>query len=415
MSGRRARPSILLIFVAALACGCGWTRPPSLDRAAQDYVRAALQLAQHDPSLVESWRGPASLEPGARVPVADVMERITSLQRDIDLLASDISNSVEKRRIDYLDAQVRGLRLSAERLLGRATSIDDQARDEFAMAFSSIDQARVQQALAGIDRLLPGSAPLASRVAGFRNGLVIPPDRRMAVMEAALAACRDAVAPLIDLPDNDRVTLAFKKGLAWDAFARYEGGGHTAIDINDDSPLDVSRAARLACHEGYAGHHAQHVLIDRAVSRQPWPELQLTPAFGRHLLFAEGAAEVGADLALPDARRAALYRETLFPTARLDPVRIGTLIGLEGLLPELLPIVTDVARRYLDGPLAREAAIDRLRDEALLTNPAGTLAFIEKRRARALVYIEGRRAIYSMMPSKDLAGLKALVPGSALQ
>ncbi len=52
-------------------------------------------------------------------------------------------------------------------------------------------------------------------------------------------------------------------------------------------------------------------------------------------------------------------------------------------------------------------AIARLTDEALLSNPLGTLAFIEQRRARALVYGEGRRVVYALIKTKDLAGLFA--------
>ena len=75
----------------------------------------------------------------------------------------------------------------------------------------------------------------------------------------------------------------------------------------------------------------QHLLIDRrrSVERQ-WPELRLTPAFGRHLLFTEGAAEVGADLALPADRRAALYRERLFPAAELMPPDVDVLVRTRG-------------------------------------------------------------------------------------
>ncbi len=148
-------------------------------------------------------------------------------------------------------------------------------------------------------------------------------------MQIALDACREAVAPVIELPSDERITIRFHKNMPWDAFARYAGAHRTTIEVNDDGPLDMSRALRLACHEGYAGHHVQHLLLDRVFGERRWPELQLTPGFGRHLLFMEGAAEVGADLALPASRRAALYRERLFPAASLDPKDIETLVRLE--------------------------------------------------------------------------------------
>ena len=398
-----------VLAIAAIASGCSGARA-SLDRVAEDYVRVALKLAQHDPSLVETWRGPRALMPGARVPVASIHEEIRGLRQDIDVLAGDIGSADERTRIEYLDAQLRGLGFAAERLLGRATTIDEQARDEFAAAFSQPDTETVRRTLAEIDRLLPGEGALADRVAGLRRRTTVPRDRRMEVLQIAVAACRDAVAPVLQLPRGERVTIAFRSGLPWDGFAQYAGKNQTAIEINDDGPLDVSRAFRLACHEGYAGHHGQHVLMEQVAGERGWPELQLTPAFGRHLLFSEGAAEVGADVALTPAQRATLYRERLMPAANLPADEGAVLIQVEDLLASLLPVVTDVARQYLDTRITREQAIERLATEALIANPSGTLAFIERRRARALVYGEGRRVIYSMMTTKNLEGLRALVP-----
>ena len=393
--------------VAALALSCT-AAPPPLDGIAEGYVRAALQLAQHDRELVEAFRGADSLLPGPRVPVADIAAAVHELQRGIDQHAGNVGSVEGRARLDYLDSQLRALNFAAARLLGRSTSIDDQARDEFAVAFSHPDLAVVQRALGEIDRLLPGQDPLIGRVTAFRRRLVIPDDRKQAVMQLALDACREAVVPVIDLPKDETVSVRFHRNMPWQAFARYAGGHRTNIEVNDDGPIDISRMLRLACHEGYAGHHGQHLLIDRVFEERRWPELQLTPAFGRHLLFMEGAAEVGADLALPPARRALLYRDQLFPAAALDVNEIGALVAIEDLLPLLLPVVTDVARQYLDGTMTRERALERLANEALLGNPPATLAFIERRRARALVYGEGRRVIYSMMPAKNLASLRDL-------
>ena len=393
--------------IIGLTSACGGA-PPSLDQIGELYVRAALSLAQHDPDLVEAWRGSATLIPGPRVPVNDIVADLQRLQRGIDQHSNDVRSALDKSRIDYLDHQLRGLQFAASRLLGRATSIDEQARDEFGLAFSQPDAADVTRTLEEIARLLPGSGQLAGRVTAFRSATTIPGDRKQAVMQIALDACREAVAPVVDLPKDERVTIRFHKNMPWDAFARYAGEHHTTIEVNDDGPIDASRALRLACHEGYAGHHVQHLLLDRVFGEREWPELQLTPGFGRHLLFMEGAAEVGADLAMPANRRAALYRERLFPAASLDPKHIETLVRLEELLPALLPVVTEVGRQYLETRITQEQAIERLSTDALITNPRGTLAFIERRRARALVYGEGRRVIYSMMAARSLDGLRDL-------
>ncbi len=394
----------LTALLPTISCTRG---PATLDAIAEGYVRTSLGLAQHDPSLVEVWRGAAAGRPGPRVPVAQLLKEIVDLDQQLAMARSDLSSTQEYVRGRYLAAQVTALRFAAERQLGRAASIDDQARDEFALTLPPLDPAAIARAHDALGRLIPGAPPLAARLDALRRETSVPRDRRGLVVGRAIEGCREAATAVIDLPQDERVRGVFSSGLEWDAFARFTGNRITDLEINDEVTLDVSRAFRIACHEAYPGHHVQYLLLERLDEQRRWPELQLVPGFGPHLLLVEGAAEVGADLALSPARREALYRDRLFPAAGLTTDRVDTLIHVEELLPELLPVVTDVARQYLDGRLSQERAVERLATEALLANPRGTLAFIERRRARALVYGEGRRVVYGLMKSRDLAGLYA--------
>jgi hypothetical protein len=387
----------------------------SLDAIAARYVRATLALQQHDPSLVDTWHGSDRLRPGPRGPVKALLEDITTLQGELEAVAPNIASAEEQGRLRYLTSQLRALRFAAERQLGRAATIDEQAREEFGITFAPLDPVATQATLAAVDRLLPGTAPRPDRVSALRLRTRVPRDRQRDVFEAAIAACKDASAGAFSLPKDDEIEIVFSENLPWDGFARHLGNYRTRISINDAAPLDVSRALRLACHEGYPGHHVQHLLRDQLFETRQWVELQLTPMFGRHLLLAEGAAEVGADLAFPAGARTAIYRDKLFPAAGLDPAAVDTLVQLEELTRDLLPVITDVGRRYLDHTITKEEARERLADEALVSDPATLLAFIERRRGRALVYGEGRRIVYALLPTRDLPGLRAALAAGAVQ
>jgi hypothetical protein len=369
---------VVLLTAVLAAANCA-ANVRSVDAIADGYVRTALQLAQHDPSLVEDWRGPQSFTPGPRIPVAEVAREIRSLQRDAERAAADIANAREYARVRYLSAQLRALRFAAERQLGRAASIDDQAREEFGVTFPPLDVAEVQRTHQGLREALPGVGALSDRARAYRERTMIPARLRQQFLTEALQSCREATAAVLQLPRDESVAIVLGDPSLFDAFARYRGNNRTELEISG-GPLDSARAHRLACHEAYPGHHVQHLLIDRLYRERQWPELLLTPAFGPHLLYLEGAAEVGADLVLDESR-------------------------VDRLLQDLQPIVTDVARGYLDGSLTGERALERLANEALVTNPSATLAFIEQRRARALVYVEGRRLVYQRLKTKDLAGL----------
>ena len=96
----RWAPCVALVLLA----GCAAPPPAvTLETVAEGYVRVALQLAQHDPTLVEVWRGPESWRPGPRVPVAPLLQRITSLRQELAQVPG--SDAVERR--DYLAGQLK--------------------------------------------------------------------------------------------------------------------------------------------------------------------------------------------------------------------------------------------------------------------------------------------------------------------
>ena len=90
-------------------------------------------------------------------------------------------------------------------------------------------------------------------------------------MRLALNACRAATRLAIDLPDDESVELLFRPNTEWDGYARYLGQHRSQIAISE-TPLDISRAFHLACHEAYPGHHVQFVLRTPApLSAEPRP------------------------------------------------------------------------------------------------------------------------------------------------
>lgn len=392
------------IAALALTWGCG-ERAPSLDTIAEGYVRVALQLAQHDPQLIEGWRGPESWRPGPREPVAPLLKRIETLQRDLRFH----SEPATADRRGYLAAQLAALELSAQRLLGQSVPFDAEAEQAFGRRPSPAPATSLEAVRASLAHELPGSGSLAERYAAFKKRQTVDASKAEPLLRAALAACRAATVAAFALPDGEAIELDFADGSPWDAFAQYLGNHRTRITFNRRAAVDVSRVLRLACHEGYPGHHVQFMLIDDELAgRRGWPEFALTPAFGRHLLVTEGAAEAGAEMAFPLEPRIALYRDVLLPIAGLLPQDAARIAKVEQLIWSLEPAAIDILRGYLDHKLTQAAAIVRLRDEAFTPDPEALLAFAERRRTRVLAYPEGREAIWRTIGRDDLKGLRAL-------
>ena len=80
----------------------------------------------------------------------------------------------------------------------------------------------------------------------------------------------------------------------WSGYNWYKGGYYSVIQINTDLPIYIDRAVDLAAHEGYPGHHANNVLLEKnLVKGMGWLEFSVYPLFSPQSLIAEGSANYG--------------------------------------------------------------------------------------------------------------------------
>jgi hypothetical protein len=123
-------------------------------------------------------------------------------------------------------------------------------------------------------------------------------------------------APAHPAPAGEAFTLEFVTGKSWSGYNYYQGNYRSLIQINTDLPVRLSRAVDLGCHEGYPGHHAYNVLLERDLSRgRGWTEFSVYPLYSPQSLIAEGSANYGIDLAFTPEERLAFERDVLIPLA----------------------------------------------------------------------------------------------------
>jgi len=389
-----------LPLLFALASACAWAActprqpPASLNSLAEAYVRITLQLAQHRPRLVDAWTGPSTWRPGPRVPVATLRTDLDALIRRAGNVKRSDMDPTEEPRLAYLRGQLRALSLIARRLAGDSPRFAEEVQLSLGRAIPSEDTAQLSQARASLDTEIEGAGPLDERYLSFRHRFVLPEDRVERALSAAIEACRAATTPHVTLPGDQRVVVEFDPSIEWDAYAQYAGNHQTRLKLASRKDHDVASLLHMACHETYAGHHAQHVWIDDALVRgRGWLEFQLTPAFGPHLLITEGAAEAGVDLALPEAARAAVYRDVLLPAAGLPTTSAERLARVETLAARLEIVVPSIVGRYLDNEATADTTARALGSQALLVSPERFLQFAERQRVAAIVDPIGKAVV----------------------
>ncbi|HUE88121.1 MAG TPA: hypothetical protein VMO26_18770, partial [Vicinamibacterales bacterium] len=377
----------------------GTPPPVSIDEVAERYVRLTLQLAQHQPSLVETWLGPPGWRPGARRPVSEIRTEMGEVTAAMATLAAGVAPS---ERFRYLQQQLEALDLAARRLSGESMRFAEEARAALGADAAEMvtrlgghtngsEQPAARIARADLQQRLSGRGPLHERYAAFRARHAIAPARIAPVLQAALDICRRRVVPHIPLPESETVQLDTTTGLGLEGRAIYEGDFRSRVLVDSSGPIDLARLVWLVAHETYPGHHVQHVLADRDVVPAQ-PERALHPSFGRHLLCAEGAAEAGAALLLDGAVFEEVCRD-LAPVAGTRSDDVAELVAIHRAVAELDPAIAATARAYLDGDLGSEAAAEQLTARALVLDAQQFLFVIERQRTRLLAYPVGRRLV----------------------
>src|SRR5689334_3179522 len=182
------------IIIAAAIAGAlvvrAWTnptRPPTIERAANEYLRLAAALGERDPDALDQVIVDSRSTP-SRVPLEDIARDATVLGQQLEH-ETTTETTVERRR-HHLVTQLGAIAARAEYLNGRRMPLEEEIRRQFGIDVPVSLVAPPADALDALGRLLPGSGQLAARLDAYESQFVVASDRLPSVFERALAECR---------------------------------------------------------------------------------------------------------------------------------------------------------------------------------------------------------------------------------
>ena len=356
------------------------------------YVRLVLAVGQHDPDYVDAYYGPPEWRPAADAPARP----LSALRDEATALAGALDTAdppLHPIRISYLRVQLRAVEARLRMRAGERLSFDEESRALYDAVAPTHPDAYFERALAELEARLPGGGPLVSRYEAFRSAFVVPAGALARVFSCAIDHARSVTRRHIALPAGERFTVEYVSGRSWSGYNWFKGEATSLIQVNTDLPVYVDRAVDLACHEGYPGHHVYNALIERdLVGARGWTEFSVYALFSPQSLIAEGTANFGIDVALPGEARTAFERDDLYPLGGLDPTRAEEYAGVRAILDRLAYAGNEAARRYLDGRITRDEAIDWLERYTLMPRARAEqrVRFFEQYRSYVINYNLGQ-------------------------
>ncbi len=392
------RKSLVLISIL-LGASCAQEAPlpvgEQLNTVAEQYVRLALALGEHDSDYVDAYFGPPEWREKAEQEqqgLVEIAARAGAMVATLEGIVVAGAEPVLALRHDYLVSHLRSLATIARMRDGLTLSFDEESRLVYGFVAPGYPQEHYTAVLEQLNEVLPGDGPTHERYRSFRQQFRIPDDRVRAVVRAGLDECRRRTQQHMTLPAGENFELEFVNGEPWGAYNWYQGDSQGLIQINLDRPKHLGTSITLGCHEGYPGHHAFSALLEQNFLKdRGWVEFSVLPLFSPQGIVFEGSGDLAAAVAFPGADRGQFLRETILPLAGIETADLDTLETVRGLMEEKRYAGIEAARNYLDGKWSKEETADWLTTYALVSpeEMGAWFGFTERYRAYRINYVLG--------------------------
>ncbi len=367
-----------------------------MNTIAESYVKLVLKVGLHDSDYVDAYYGPEEWKPKAdksAFALEQLHQDVDGILQKIDRIPDSAPTAPDQLRRVALRTQCIAIRARIEMLQGKIFSFDDESKVLYDAVAPMHTREYFEAMLDDLGTLLPGSGEVSKQLELFKRDFIIPKEKLDAVFSAAITEGRKRTLGHIELPQNENFVVEYVTNKAWSGYNWYKGNSFSTIQMNTDFPIYIDRAIDLACHEGYPGHHVYNSLMEKHLVRERgWIEFSVYPLFSPQSLIAEGTANFGIEVAFPGNEREQFEREVLFPIAGFDPSKAKQYYKIHALTLKLSYAGNEAARRYLNGTMKKEDAVQWLITYALFTPERAEqrVRFFDKYRSYVINYNLGQ-------------------------
>jgi hypothetical protein len=295
------------------------------ERWGHDYITLALRLDKLVPGFVDGYFGPPELK--AAVDAEGEPAAAGLLSEAVALAESLPRLGFAPRRTAYLSRQADALGTVCRKLTGEPVSLAEEVRRCFDITPTWTPESEFEEALALYEQALPGRGNVAERLNDRRTRQELAADRAAQVpglMRKAMAEVRRRTLAFVDLPEGEGLEIRTVKGQPWGAYNWYLGRYRSLIEVNTDLPTNVGGIIDMMAHEGYPGHHVEHVLKEHLLYRgEGYLENAILLINTPECVISEGIATLAAEMVFAPGEARRWLAEEVYPEAGVAPVSAG--------------------------------------------------------------------------------------------
>ncbi|MGE2723337.1 DUF885 domain-containing protein [Mycolicibacterium pulveris] len=256
----------------------------------REYLLLGLRFDRVEAGYVDAFTGDQELR---RAVAAEPPPDPAELARQAERLQAELPAGLEPARADFVGAHLRALACAGRKFAGHDVGFVDEVEAYFDVRITKGDEERYRQAHRRLDEALGGHGPLAERMAAYRAGEEIAPERLEECIHAFSSALRDRVRAQYPLPETETITYEVVTDKPWSGFNYYLGDYRSTVAVNADLKQQMANLPRLVAHESYPGHHTEHCrkeagLVEGKGQQEQTIFLVNTP----QCLMAEGLADL---------------------------------------------------------------------------------------------------------------------------
>ncbi|MBU6998297.1 MAG: hypothetical protein HXS51_13660 [Theionarchaea archaeon] len=264
----------------------------------EDYVTLALRVEKHFEGFVDAYCGPQELK--ARIEKEE-KESLDYLLLQAEHLEATIPEGDRARRV-YLEKQVTGIKTTLRVLQGEDMDYTRKVELFFDITPQKTPDSHLEKQIQILKDVFK-TERIHEAVDRWRVSREIPASSLEPMIQKLCAESRKRTVKRFPLPEEEHIDFVLVHDKPWSGYNWYVGEYTSRVEINTDIPIQVTGLPLLISHEGYPGHHTDHVIKEKVLYREKgFLEASIFVYNTPECLISEGVANAGFTLIFENRR-----------------------------------------------------------------------------------------------------------------